>query len=106
VLLLGHFLQRNLRFVPVETTSVIGAGGYTIPTTDAPVIVHYDNPVRLYPGGRCRACFDTRGVLAVETLNPHIKMILNRHFMEVFAVANIRGHLTVFQLKDADILSI
>ena len=42
--------------------------------------------------------------MTVETLNPHIEMILNRHFMEVFAVADLRAHLTVFHLKKPNIL--
>jgi hypothetical protein len=87
VLFLGHFLFRNIRFVPVEATPVIGARCDAISTADTPVIVHDYDSVRLSIGSLCGACFDTGGLLTVETLNPHIEMIFNRHFMEVFAVA-------------------
>ena len=42
----------------------------------------------------------------MKALNPHIKMILNRYLMKVFAVAHFRAHLAVLHFKYADILCI
>jgi hypothetical protein len=106
MLLFGHFRCGNIGFVPVKSATVIGARCHTIPATDAPVIVHDDNSVWLFPGGLGGAGLDTRGSFTVETLNPHIEMVLNRHFMEVFSVADLRRHLTVFHLKNTNILRI
>ncbi len=47
-----------------------------------------------------------RGIVTLETLNSHIKMILDRHFVEEFAVAQFGIHLTVRHLKNADILTV
>ena len=93
MLFFRNFIQGNKGIVPIEPSSIIGTGGDAIPATNTPIVVYNDQPVRLHPGGLCGASFNTRGILAVKTLNPHIKVVCNRHFMKEFAVTGFWRHL-------------
>jgi hypothetical protein len=92
--------------VPVESSSVIGACGDTIPASDAPIVIDYDDTIRLFPRCFCGAGFYTRGIITMKTLNPHIEMILHRHFVKVFSVSHLRAHFAVLHFEYSDVLNI
>jgi len=62
----------NVWFCPVEDPSFIRTCGDAVPATDAPVVIHHDNPVRFLPRGMDRTYLHTGRILTLLTLNGEI----------------------------------
>jgi len=59
-------------FCPVKDSSFIRAGCDAVPATDAPIVVHDHDPIRLLPRGMDRAYLDTRRILTLLALDGQI----------------------------------
>jgi hypothetical protein len=67
-----YFFLGNVWFCPIKDSSLIRACRDTIPATDAPVVIHHDDPVRFLPRGMDRTYFYTGRILALLALNGEI----------------------------------
>ena len=94
------------RVTPVKPAPPIRAGRHAVPAANAPIVVHYNNAVRLLPGGLGGAGLDAWGILAMETLHPHVELVLHRDFMMVFAIAGGWVKFAGFHFKEAAVLGL
>jgi hypothetical protein len=86
----------NVWLCPVEDPPFIGAGCDAVPATDAPVVIHHHNSIRLLPCGMDRAYLYTGRILTLLTLN--------RKIDESFFWNQIRG-IIMFRVFEIDQVS-
>src|ERR1035441_549087 len=69
---------RDRRFGEIKMPGPIGAGGFTIPAADAPVVVDHRNAVRLLPSRVHGANLHARRIFALLALHRHVEISLFR----------------------------
>jgi hypothetical protein len=84
-----YFFPGNIGLCPVEDSSFIGAGSNAVPTSDAPVIIHNDDPIRFLPGGMDRTYLHAGRILTLLTLNGKIDESLFWNQVRVIIVFGI-----------------
>jgi hypothetical protein len=89
-------LLGNVWFCPVEDSSFIGAGGNTVPTPNAPVVIHHHDPIWFLPSGMDRTYLHTGGILTLLTLNGEIDESL---------LGNDFGIIVMFRVFEIDQIS-
>jgi hypothetical protein len=62
----------NVWFCPIKDSSLIRACRDTVPATDAPVVIHHDDPVWFLPRGMDRTYLHTGRILTLLALNGEI----------------------------------
>jgi len=99
-----QLLRGNVRFAPIENPSFIGTGCDAISTTDAPVIIHNHNSIRLLPGRMDRTDLHTGRILTLLALNGKIDIPFLRNRIRIvvmFRVFEI-NQISSLQLEDPD----
>ena len=96
------FLFRNLRFGPVESAGVVGAGGFAVSAADTPVVIDHYDAVFFFPRGFNGTNVHARWVVALLALNRHVKFVSLRDGVVVVgrAVFHIHRSFTHFQHSD------
>ncbi len=98
-----HFLRWHFGLLPIEASSVIGTGGLTISTADAPVVVHDNDAVFFLPCRFDGADIDAGRRVALLTLDRQIEFTFLRHDSRVRrrAIFHLRG--ARWHLEDTDV---
>ena len=79
----------NVWLCPVEDSSFIGAGCDAVPATDAPVVIHHDDPIRFLPGGMDRTYLHAGRVLTLLALNGQIDESFFRNQVRVIVMFGV-----------------
>jgi hypothetical protein len=93
---------RDIWLCPVKDPTFIGAGRNTIPTTDAPVIIDYHDPIRFLPSGMNRTYLHTGRVLALLALDREIDEPLLRNGIRVIIMFRVFEIDQVSSLESED----
>jgi hypothetical protein len=89
-----HFFRWEFRFCPIKDPSFVRARSNTIPTANAPVVIHHDQAVRFFPSGMHWAYLHTRRVLTVLALDGHVN---ESRLRNLFGIVIMLGILQIDQ---------
>jgi hypothetical protein len=89
-----HFFRWDIRFCPVKDPSFVRARSNTIPTADAPVVIHHDQTIRFFPSGMDWTYLHTRRVLTVLALDGHVH---ESRLRNLFGIVIMLGILQIDQ---------
>jgi hypothetical protein len=70
------FFCWNFGLLPIETPSVIRAGRFTVPASDAPVVVNNDNAILLFPCCLHWANVNAWWFVALLALNWQVELVV------------------------------
>ena len=97
------FFGWHFGLFPIETPSVIGAGGFAVSTSNAPVVVNDDDTIFLFPRGLHRANIHARWLVALLALNWQVEFVVFGNNPRVGRRTLLHIHRAFWHLDDADV---
>jgi hypothetical protein len=98
----------NVRLGPVEDSSFVGARSDTIPAANAPIVIHYHDPIGFLPGGMDRTNFYTGRVLTLLALDGQVGEARFRNQIGIIVMFRIFkiDQVSSFEPEDPDPLEL